>query len=590
MFLLMTGRVSDTQYKLLKVSAQYDLQEVCMTKDELRACVAEGTIVHGFDGEDCTFYESLEAFLETKNFEFSLFAPDTLRKFRVAHCGMGRLTPYISGTSQVSMHSCMQFGNYITEIGGVLEIPDYCTEVTASSGYDKLRMFVSELRMPDSVDSLSVALCRQFITLNKVRLSAALRVLPAETFAECRELESIELPTCLNNLGDSCFEACHKLSDAELPKGLARLGAKAFRATGLTHATIPENITFIGADTFAECNQLTEVIFPPYCVTTIDSRAFKNTGITELNLPVGLSSIGAETFAGIPIKTLDLPASIQVLGESVFDKCNLLKEVVIRFGDLEERDVAPFTGCSSLERVSIQGDMHRIPQNFFSECEWLSYIHLPECIQTVGAYACLKLKHLVQVDNLDKVSVIEHKAFVRCGFTELILGEVILHSAAFRICRDLRSLQIANCRMLENEVFEDCKNLETAQIQGTLECIGDSCFKGCRSLKEFVIPDSVKTLESECFYACRSLCKIVLSEQLCVVGDNCFGACDSLREVVVPDNVPIEALEQFFTGKFPDLVLYVRKGSAIDERLQHRAEWCKRIGKTLNIRGIEYIG
>ena len=95
---------------------------------------------------------------------------------------------------------------------------------------------------------------------------------------------------------------------------------KYYGCSSLTSVNIPEEVTNIGREAFANCSSLTSVNIPEE-VTSIGTEAFKNcTNLYSIHLSSQMASIESETFAGCKnLRSLNIPSSIT---EIKADFCN----------------------------------------------------------------------------------------------------------------------------------------------------------------------------------------------------------------------------------------------------------------------------
>lgn len=133
-------------------------------------------------------------------------------------------------------------------------------------------------------------------------------------------------------------------------------------------------------------------------VGTIPDEAFKNMRFTSVQLPDSLRSIGNSVFENCGgIKELILPPRVAIIGESAFSQCNnlerlelspaltivpkylifacrKLKEVTIPEG-VTELSLDAFSYCTSLERIYLPASLRTITWNAFNECQALTDIY-----------------------------------------------------------------------------------------------------------------------------------------------------------------------------------------------------------------------
>ena len=85
-----------------------------------------------------------------------------------------------------------------------------------------------------------------------------------------------------------------------LPDGLTNIGDDAFaNCSSLTSITIPNSVTSIGWSAFSGCKSLTSVTIPN-SVTSIEDYAFSGcSSLTSITIPNSVTSIGCEAFWGV---------------------------------------------------------------------------------------------------------------------------------------------------------------------------------------------------------------------------------------------------------------------------------------------------
>lgn len=143
----------------------------------------------------------------------------------------------------------------------------------------------------------------------------------------------------------------------------------------LLSCTVPNTIIEIGAYAFSNCTALADVTLN-YGVRYIGERAFMNTIITEINLPDSLLDMGGNISAGtLFTSTIDI-------GDSSHFKYS-------DDGVLYNRDMTKLYSCPSRAEgtVTIPGTVTNIAIDAFFGCHRLSYLNIPETVQTIGSGA-----------------------------------------------------------------------------------------------------------------------------------------------------------------------------------------------------------
>ena len=115
-------------------------------------------------------------------------------------------------------------------------------------------------------------------------------------FCDCTNLKKVQLPNNLNDIKDSLFSRC-----------------------ALEEIEIPDSVTEIGANAFANCESLKKVKFGAG-IKSIGKDAFRSCdNLEEIDLPEGVESIGDGAFKYCDnVKTITLPESLKEIGQFAF--------------------------------------------------------------------------------------------------------------------------------------------------------------------------------------------------------------------------------------------------------------------------------
>jgi hypothetical protein len=213
---------------------------------------------------------------------------------------------------------------------------------------------------------------------------------------------------------------------------------------------------------FDDCESLTTVIYNR-CAENVPAYAFaNNTNLTSFvfrdvqnqsNVPI---TIGEYAFAGCTsLRNIALPHNIEVVGEGAFMDCS---------------------GLLDVQWYSISN----IPNDAFNGCTQM---------QIFG----------VSTDAISNVRVIGERAFKNCislsdmgGFNNLHFGVLEeIKDNAFDGCGSIRSFEIpSSVRILGNEVFANCDELESVKISGELDEIGLMIFGYDAGNSYFLVNDA----------------------------------------------------------------------------------------------------
>lgn len=179
-----------------------------------------------------------------------------------------------------------------------------------------------------------------------------------------------------------------------------------------------QTVTGIGADCFADCDQLATIELPS-TVTSIGDRAFINNATINVNrIHSNITTLGDYVYQNnLGLREATIPATVTSLGVGTFKGCNKLSTMTFK-GNVTTLN-GTFEGCSNLQ--SLQSPS------------------IPENVTTLGpnTFKGTKLSSLPTMNGVTSYGT---------------------------------------------SVFENCTNLGSASIPSRITSIGANCFKGCTSL------------------------------------------------------------------------------------------------------------
>ncbi len=110
----------------------------------------------------------------------------------------------------------------------------------------------------------------------------------------------------------------------------------AFSFTDITSVSIPNTVTVIGKEAFAQCLQLTSVSIGNG-VTEIKDDTFNNcTSLTSIDLGNSLTHIRSGAFHLCPVPVLVIPASVEYIGSNNFDELSAVPSIFTASGPASE--------------------------------------------------------------------------------------------------------------------------------------------------------------------------------------------------------------------------------------------------------------
>ncbi len=407
------------------------------------------------------------------------------------------------------------------------------------------------------------------IKLMRLNLAEGLQIIKSGAFSGCARLEGalpegvsekyssasgakvmlpnekavLEIPGTVTAIEDSAFASCYSAdetlqADGEKEPSDYKIGIKAVHIAGNPAGTT------IGASAFAGCQNLTKLTLGEG-VTGLGDSALKDTRLEEITIPSTFetgtaknspftsgenSTLRKVTFAdGIQVipqyflnnittlTKIEIPASVQKIGDHAFADCSNLKTVTFKEQDaskLTTIDTSAFEGCSLMTLSKLPEGVTTINASAFKDCKKISLTDLPTGLITIGNAA------------------FENCTMLRIGKLPAITA---LGMAAFKNCVKLPFLSVdtSNLAEINATAFEGCTGLSSVQINGGEKkqtTIAEGAFATCNSLKWLDI-ENVKSIGKNAF------AKLPFSaleiNQVDTIGESAFAGCDKLENPVI---------------------------------------------------------
>lgn len=473
------------------------------------------------------------------------------------------------------------------------------------------------ISIPDTVTTISTQAFGYCSSLTNVTIPNNVKSIGNGAFYGCSGVAAITLGNSVIRIGDSVFHSCTNLSSVTIPNSVRSVGNDAFYGcSGLTTVTLGCGVTNVGIRAFSNCTQM------ELFAVDVDNSAYKANagmlftrngdmlvsvpgGMTHVTLPDDMTSIAAYAFCGCGgIDRLTIPNSVTNLGTGVFMGCDSILDISMP-ARLMYRSVAGIAP-SKLDRrpikvddydyvstdgldidIELYGDQDiwfdwEISSSRVGSCAtwsldgvqkgrvecvdtdyywnyvyrkwWTKMSHISSGkhnIQIRGASVRFKLKNIANLfpDSYDRVeriiftddaTEIPYETFAGCAsLVSAQLPNTITNigDRAFRDCTSIKSIAIPDGVQSIGDVFEGCNSLEYVNLPEGLISICDNAFKGCGNLAEISIPTNVTSIGAAAFSDCTRLIAVTIPSSVTSIGNSAFSGCSNLMEMTIPNSV-----------------------------------------------------
>lgn len=157
------------------------------------------------------------------------------------------------------------------------------------------------------------------------------------------------------------------------------IGQEAFRSSNITSIVIPEGVTVIRENAFADCPALSSVTLPSTLIS-IEEFAFSNcASLSTIVFPNNLKLIGRNAFAESGLTSVSWTPNINIVSTRVFYNCKSLQSVTIPEG-VEIISSFAFFGCSALTSVAFPVSLLRLNEGSFNSCTSLTTVTISDSV------------------------------------------------------------------------------------------------------------------------------------------------------------------------------------------------------------------
>lgn len=174
------------------------------------------------------------------------------------------------GLIAIGENSFSGHGNNFHRFSGYLVLPNTLSYV-GEKALEYCR-FNGDLRIPGSLSSIPKRAFRGCSFDGHLVIEEGVRQIGAQSFEDCSFFGELVLPPSLLTIGESAFRNT-KITNILFNDELLVIGAKAFQRTRITELNLPETVTTIMEESFANCDMLSEIVLHKD-VSLIQKNAF----------------------------------------------------------------------------------------------------------------------------------------------------------------------------------------------------------------------------------------------------------------------------------------------------------------------------
>lgn len=372
--------------------------------------------------------------------------------------------------------------------------------LAAFYGTEQLYPKFKEIKIPDSVETISTNAFHNCQDLESITLPASLKTIESSAFSSCRKLSEIRLPTSLKAIQSYVFDDCSSLETVFYDGSLAQW-SQINTSNGFLGYSCPSLVMGDYTAQFISVKDENDPDPPPKTVTITKYTGTESTVILPSTInswPV--TKIGEAAFQdNTTITSVTIPASVTEIGSNAFADCTNLTSV---------------NYAGDWSNLTIQSGNPAVQDA--ANAQLFDFAFTPDntaviVIRYKGTAADVTIPSRYKGKP---VTMIDHAAFYNSAVTSVTIPDSVtsIPDSAFGFCSQLTNISIPN----------------------SVTYIGFSAFNSCTSLKSITLPSSLSTIQSEAFYNCGNLKTIRIPVSVTSIGNYAFDVCPSLMTVTYP--------------------------------------------------------
>ena len=425
---------------------------------------------------------------------------------------------------------------------------------------NSIKTKVKEISIDGNITTIGKMAFMSYSNLRSVNLGSITSIDMA-AFNGCSNLETIQADS-VTKIGSSVFNNCKKIKTISLK---ALTDSKNIPITSsLESLTIGEKTDSKFISNLVKASSLKELNIPAgnqslkvenSLLLSKDGTELYYTlrnGETNITIPDTVTAIEKNAFANYSELThVSLPNSLQTIGASAFKDCTGLTEMLIPTG-VTTIDSTAFSGCSNLKAFMMngEGETYRVQNGillsdggkavFMVPPQFSGVFAVPSGVVSIGASAfknCTGLSGITFADSLTTIGANAFDGCVRLQTVEIPTSVTTIGSSAFANCKNLEAVTLPqNLTNIAQSTFMNCTALKTIELPATLTGIGKSAFDGCLSLESITLPSALTTIGDRAFQK-SGITSLTIPESVSSIPASTCQECAKLETIYIPKTV-----------------------------------------------------
>ena len=209
-------------------------------------------------------------------------------------------------------------------------------------------------------------------TLLRIFIPNSVTTIRAQTFYNCRALQSISIPNSVTGIGDNAFLNCYTLQSISIPNSVTNIWDNTFNNCHVLRSiSIPNSVTGIGNNAFENCYALQSISIPN-SVTSIWRSVFYNCyALQSIVIPNSVTIIGNNSFSNcMALQSIVIPNSVTSIGNNSFENCYASEYDFSQFSQVPTLGKNAFYGIFSSTKILVPSALY---DTWVAATNWTTY-------------------------------------------------------------------------------------------------------------------------------------------------------------------------------------------------------------------------
>ena len=358
-------------------------------------------------------------------------------------------------------------------------------------------------------------------------------------------LTKVSLPNLIEHIGDFSFNNCSSLSIINIPDSILYIGKNSFaNCESVNDITIGHNVKELGSNAFLNCGGKLSIN------RDIPTGVFINSKFTHVYIGDGALYIGDEAFSGCSsLQHITLGSNIESIGMNAFNECTGKLEIRCNIPVAQTKVNGAFVN-SHFSSVEILDDVCQIGDYSFYECNKLDTLIIPSTITKFGNLAFYGCSGELNINcDIPDVANANCGVFQGAAFSKIITGDQMSYIGDFAFCGIDKSIDIVisqNVEAIGKYAFQGCRGklyIDSKFVEVDYFYIDDT-YQKCNNFwiqesyfTDITLGDNISQIGAFAFDGCYNIRNITFPKNMLSIGAGAFRNCVGFSNITIPEGV-----------------------------------------------------